>query len=437
MRIANDDPGGGRGASVDEPDPSTESIVGDSARAATEADLPNAADSSDAPLIYLVAGEHSGDNLAARLMAALKRQSAGDIRFAGVGGPGMAREGLESLFPLSDLAVMGFAEILPHAPLLLHRLRETAEDITRLRPTLVITVDSPGFSFRLARRLRGSGIPVFHYVAPQLWAWLPSRGRKLSGLVDHIMALLPFEPGFFADYDVPCTYVGHPTLESGAGRGDGKAFRARHGIDQEATVISVLPGSRLSETKRLLPIFAASLAMMKADGQDMTVVISTVASVRDAVTNATRNWPFPTIVITDPAQKYDAFAASDVALTKSGTVTLELALAGVPMVVCYRVNLITAAIARCVLRVKNVALVNILAEQMVAPELLQFDCVPRRISAEVMALLRDPSRRNEQLEGLKRAVDRLGKPSPLPSERAAAFVLDAIDRMAAGGQDKA
>ena len=383
-------------------------------------------DTADRFLVYIVAGEPSGDNLAGRLMSALNRRTGNRVEFAGIGGPAMARQGLKTLFPIGELSLMGIAEILPHVPKLLRRLRETAEDIARLKPDLVVTVDSPGFTLRLARRIRGQGVPVIHYVAPQLWAWHPGRGRKLSGLVDHLMALLPFEPDFFAKYQIPCTYVGHPILESGADKGDGERFRSSHGISPETTLVSVLPGSRRTEVRRLLPVFGDALARIKAEDPSITAVVATVDTVRDSVLAATRDWACPTILVTEPAGKYDAFAASRLALTKSGTITLELAMARLPMVVCYRVSAFTAFMARRLIRVNNVSLVNLLADRKVVPELLQEACTPGRIVDEMSALLHDEERRAQQLQGLRSALDRLGGHSPLPSERAADFVLRSI-----------
>lgn len=379
-----------------------------------------------APLIYVIAGEHSGDNLGARLMAALRREAGENIRFAGVGGPAMTGEGLQSLFPISDIALMGLAEVLPHLPRLARRLRETAADIRRLAPDLVVTVDSPGFSLRVARRVRGLGVPVVHYVAPQLWAWRPGRGRKMSEQVDHILALLPFEPAFFSKFGVPCTYVGHPILESGADRGDGASFRARHGIGPETTLISVLPGSRPTEVGRLLPVFGKSLELLTQGGRNVTALVSTVDTVGDAVAAAAKSWPFPTVLLTNPEEKYDAFAASQAAITKSGTITLELALAGLPMVVCYKVSGLTAFLARRLIRVDNVALVNLLAEEPIVPELLQEACTPEAIADAVERLLDNEADREAQIRGFQKAVQGLGGHDPTPSERAASVVLRTI-----------
>ena len=379
------------------------------------------------PLVFLVAGEASGDNLGARLMAALKERAGNRIRFAGVGGAAMAREGLVSLFPIGDLSLMGLAEILPHLPRLLRRLGETAAEVARLRPQAVVTIDSPEFSFRVARRIAHLGIPRMHYVAPQVWAWRPGRARKLVGTIDHLLTLLPFEPRFFEAAGLPCSFVGHPVVESGAGRGDGAAFRVRHGIAPEATVISVLPGSRHNEVRRLLPVFESAAAILACDRPELVFAVSTVEAVREEVVAAVRTWPQATIVVTDPAEKFDAFAASRAAIAKSGTVTLELALAGVPMVVCYKVSAVTGFFARRLVRVSHASLVNLLAERVVVPELIQEACTPTAIAEKVAPLLDESAARTAQLAGFEEVAEQLGGESPAPSERAAEVVLGIVE----------
>jgi len=378
------------------------------------------------PLVFLIAGEASGDALGARLMAALKRRTGNRIRFAGVGGTAMAREGLDSLFPITELSLMGLAEILPHLPRLLRRLSETAAEIARRRPQAVVTIDSPEFSFRVARRIAHLGIPRLHYVAPQVWAWREGRARKLAGTVDHLMALLPFEPPYFEDAGLACDFVGHPVIESAADRGDGAAFRARYGIAPEATVISVLPGSRHNEVRRLLPVFKEAVEILTQARPDLAVAVATVEAVRDEVAAAVRTWPRPGIVVTDPSEKYDAFAASRAAIAKSGTVTLELALAGVPMVICYKVSAITAFLVRRLVKVDFAGLVNLLTDRVVAPELIQEACTPAGIVEKIAPLLEEGAARAAQLAGFEAAVGRLGGRSPAPSERAAEVVLGII-----------
>ncbi|HSD92424.1 MAG TPA: lipid-A-disaccharide synthase, partial [Methyloceanibacter sp.] len=385
------------------------------------------------PLIFIVSGETSGDNLAGRLMAALKRETGGKVRFAGVGGPQSEGQGLKSLFPMRDLSVMGLAEILPHLPRLLRRLGETTKAAKQLKPDAVVTVDSPGFCLRLAHHLRGSGIPVIHYVAPQLWAWGSFRARKLRKRVDHVMALLPFEVPFFTQYGIPATYVGHPAIDAGAEHGDGPGFRARHGLDPEAPVLCVLPGSRAAEASRMLPVFAEALGLLKEKFPDLRIVIPVVDSVAELVSQTTRRWPLPVLLVSDTQERFDAFAASNAALAKSGTVTLELALAGVPMVVAYRINPASAFLVRRMgVAVEHASLVNLLNGRQVVPEFLQDDCTAANLAAAVAELLGSEQARAAQQRAFEQVAKTLGERVPPPSERAAKVVLDIVQRRAAG-----
>lgn len=378
------------------------------------------------PLIFIVAGETSGDNLAGRLMSALKRKTAGHVRFAGVGGPQTAAQGLKSLYPMSDLSVIGLAEVLPHLPRLVRRINQTAAEARRLTPDAVVTVDSASFSMRLAHQLRGSGIPIVHYVAPQLWAWRPGRAKKLGRRVNHIMALLPFEAAFFAKYGIPSTYVGHPAIESGVDRGDGPGFRERHGLPPDATVLCVLPGSRGSEVRRLLPVFGEALLSLKATYPDLRIVIPVAHAAAELVGAMTRDWPFQ-VVFAEMEERFDAFAASNAAMAKSGTVTLELALAGVPMVVAYKVSATTAFLVRRMgVSVEHASLVNLLAGRTVVPEYLQEQCTAPRIAEAVAEVLGSKEVRAKQLLGFREVAKALGDVDPPPSERAAKVVLDII-----------
>jgi lipid-A-disaccharide synthase len=378
------------------------------------------------PLIYLVAGEQSGDVLGARLMAALRAGRPG-LRFAGIGGPRMAEQGLESLFPLQELAVMGLLEVLPRLRRLGRRLREAEADVRARRPGVLVTIDSPGFTLRLLRRLADAGIPRVHYVAPQVWAWRERRVRHFPGLWERLLCLLPFEPDFFARHGLPATFVGHPVLQSGADTGDAARFRARHGLAPEAPVLVLMPGSRRSEVPRLLPVFGATLALLAARVPGLAPVVPVASAVAETVRRAAAAWPVPPLVVTDIDDKHDAYAAASVALTKSGTSTLELALAGVPMAVTYRVNPLTAAIARRLIRVKHVAMVNLLAGREVVPELLQQDCTPERLAATVARLLGDPEEAAEQRRAFREVVARLAAPHGTPSEAAAGEVLAVLD----------
>ncbi len=378
------------------------------------------------PLIFIVAGETSGDNLAARLMAALKEETQGRVRFAGVGGPQSEKQGLQSLFPMSELTVAGLAEVIPHLPRLIRRGQETVAAARALKPDAVVTVDSPDFCLRVAGRVHGAGFPVIHYVAPQLWAWRPGRARKLATRIDHLMALLPFEVAFFARYGIPCTYVGHPAIASGAGHGDGPAFRARHNLPPDAKLLCVIPGSRHGEVHRMLPIFADAVRLLKERHPDLQVVIPVVHTAEEAVREETRDWPLPVLLLTDLSERFDAFAASDAALAKSGTVTLELALAGVPMAVGYSVNAATAFIVRRMVNVEHASLANLLVDRAVIPEFIQERCTPENLAEAVDALLKPGEAREAQLAGFREAAEKLGKPEPSPSVRAARVVLDLI-----------
>ncbi len=378
------------------------------------------------PLIYLIAGEPSGDALGASLITALKELDDGRVRFTGIGGSRMAAKGFESLFPMAELSIMGGAEILPHVPRLLKRIRQTVADVRAARPDVLVTIDSPGFSFRVAKRLQGEGIPLVHYVAPTVWAWKPGRARKISRFLDHLLVLLPFEPPYFEAEGLDCTFVGHPVMDSGANAGDGDGFRRRHGIAPEAPVVCVLPGSRRSETGRLLPVFAETLARLKAGRPELTVVVPTVETVADEVTAATAGWPVPAIVVTGDADKYDAFAAADAALAASGTVALELALARVPTVIAYRLNPISGWLARRLIRVRFVNLVNLVLDRQAVPEFLQNDCRSDRLAAALERLLDDDHARAEQIDAMIEALNKLGFGGPSPSIRAARVVRNVI-----------
>jgi lipid-A-disaccharide synthase len=378
------------------------------------------------PLIFVVSGEPSGDNLAGRLMGALKAETGGQIRFAGVGGPQSAAQGLESLFPMRELSLVGLTEVVPHLPRLIKRINQTAAAAREIEPDVVVTIDSPSFTLRVAQKLRDTGIPVVHYVAPQLWAWRPGRAKSLAKRVDHIMALLPFEVPFFANYGIPCTYVGHPAIEAGAGNGDGEAFRKRHGLPPDAPVLCVVPGSRVSEVRRILPVFAEALGMLKARYPNLHIVIPVAAAVAQEVEALTEDWPFPVVRVTNPEERFDAFAACDAAMTKSGTVTLELALAQVPMVVAYRVSPATAFLVRRMgVSVEHAALVNLLVGHGLVPELIQEDCTPQKLATAMDELFASEEARRAQREGFRQVIEIMGKATP-PSEHAAKVVLDIV-----------
>lgn len=376
-------------------------------------------------LIYLIAGEASGDVLGARLIAALRARRP-ELCFAGIGGERMQAEGLHSLFPLHELALMGLLEVLPNLRRLKRRLAQTEADIRQRRPAVVVTIDSPGFTLRILRAIADLGIPRVHYVAPQAWAWRESRVKHFPGLWEKLLCLLPFEPAFFAKHGLAADFVGHPVLESGADTGNAQRFRARHAIAPNARIVTLMPGSRHTEISRLLPVLGATLALLAPRVPHLTPVVVVSKPVAGAVLEGIRSWPTRPVVVTEIADKHDAFAASEAALTKSGTSTLELALAGVPMLVTYRVNPITAAIARRLVKVKYVSLVNLLAGRELVPELIQGASTPPLLASTLEALLNDPAAAGAQRAGFSVVLDSLRPPHGLPSEAAADAVLALI-----------
>lgn len=381
--------------------------------------------------IFLIAGEPSGDDLGAHLMAAIQELTGGQVRFAGIGGPAMAHQGLESLFPMAELSVMGLVEVLPRAPRLLRRIGETVAAIRQLRPHAVVTIDAPGFCFRVAARLKramknGATVPpIVHYVAPQVWAWRPGRARTLAKIVDHLLVLLPFEPPYFEKYGLACTYVGHPAFESGVRSGDGAGLRAKLGIGADDSVLCLLPGSRSSEVSRLLPVFQETVARLLRELPRLRIVCAAAAPVAEQIRTEIATWPFA-VHVADTDERFDAMAASDVALAASGTVTLELAAAGVPMVVAYRLNPITAWLARRLVRVQYATLVNLVLGRGAIPELLLEDCYPESLARALLRLLRNDAERQRQRVAMAEALARLGTGGTRPSMRAAKAVLGMI-----------
>ena len=377
------------------------------------------------PLIFVIAGEPSGDLLGGRLMAALMEETAGRVRFAGIGGESMREQGLRSLFPMAELSLMGLAEIVPHIPRLLRRIRETAHAVDEARPATMVTIDSPDFTRRVARRIANRGIPRIHYVAPTVWAWRPGRAKGFARDFDHLLALLPFEPPWFERAGLPCRFVGHPVVESGADKGDGAAFRARNAIDPDETLICVLPGSRRGEVSRLAGDFGAALALLMQK-HEFRVVVPTVEGVAALVEARCADWPVPVKLVHGQAEKFDAMAASNLAMAASGTVALELALAHVPHVVAYRVAPLTYFIVRRLLTNPDQYgnLVNIILDRQVVPELVQENCRPERLAHELERLMGPDGA--AQIEETEAALEQLGLGGPPPGRRAARAVLDIL-----------
>jgi lipid-A-disaccharide synthase len=293
---------------------------------------------------------------------------------------------------------------------------------------VVVTIDSPGFALRVLKGIAPLGVRRVHYVAPQVWAWREKRVRHFPGLWDKLLCLLPFEPDYFASHGLSGTFVGHPVLESGADKGDGSRFRAAHALSPDARIVVLMPGSRRTEVGRLLPVYGKTLALLTKRVPNLVPVVPVAAAVADRVRAAVADWPVQPLIVTEIAEKHDAFAAAGAALTKSGTSTLELALAGVPMAVTYRVNPLSGAIARRLIRVPHVAMVNLLAGRQVVPELLQQDCTPEKLSETLERLLTDQAEAEVQRTAFRAICDGLRPPEGKPSAAAAHAVLEILQQ---------
>jgi len=377
------------------------------------------------PHVFLVAGEDSGDRLGAALIGAINRATQGRARFSGIGGTHMTQAGVPSPFPLGDLAIMGFAAIPASLPKILARIRETAAAVIAAKPDVLVIIDSPEFTHRVARRVRARSatIPIVDYVCPSVWAWRPGRARAMRAYVDHVLALLPFEPAVMRRLGGPaCTFVGHPLSERVASlRANAEEARRRL---SDPPLLLVLPGSRANEIHRMAGVFGECVALVAGRVGALEVVVPAVPRLADTVQAAVASWRVPARVVTEPDQKDAAFRTARAALTKSGTSTLELALAGIPMVAAYKVPLLEELLARLLVKVQSFILANLVLGENVVPELLQRDFTPERLAETLVPLLTDTPERRRQVEAFHRldAIMEIGKAAP--SDRAAAVVLD-------------
>jgi lipid-A-disaccharide synthase len=383
-----------------------------------------------APLIYLISGEPSGDAIGARLIFALNELSGDAVKFTGLGGEAMKVAGFESLFPIQELSVMGLVEVLPHARRILRRIGEVAEDIEQKQPDLVVTIDSPSFSARVAKRIMHLDIPKVHYVAPTVWAWRAWRVHKFKRRYDHLMAILPFEPPYFEKVNLPCIFVGHPVLEYGADKGDGDSFRCRHNLSAAIPLICALPGSRRGEVGRHIEIFGKALEIFGSKGQDYNVVIPTLSHLSEFIREATADWPVAPIILDGPEEKYDAMAASAVSVATSGTVALETVIARVPTVIAYKVNRITGFLVRRLVHVDFVNILNIFAGREIVPERLLGECTPGNLATSLADLLGEGGER--QIAELAPYIAQLGNGAEVPSMAAAKFLFNSVLNIAGG-----
>jgi lipid-A-disaccharide synthase len=375
--------------------------------------------------IFLVAAEASGDQLGAGLMAALRRKEPG-IRFQGVGGGAMEAAGLKSLYPISELAVFGFSSVFRSIFRLRARLRETAEAIIAHPPDALILIDSFGFSFRLAKRVRAAlpDLPIIKYVGPQVWVWREGRAAAMRPYFDHTLALFPFEPEVHARLGgPPCTYVGHPLLEELAQLRPNDIEQKRR--EQKPPLLLVMPGSRRSELQHLAAIFGDAIGALSKSRGPFELVLPTLANIEPVIADAVKTWSVKPKIVTTSADKHAAMRSARAAIAASGTATLELALSGVPHIGAYRVKWWEAVIGRIMVKVKMALLPNILLNERVVPELLQEECTADRITAAAAPLLEGGAARDAQIAAFRRLDAILAVPEP-PSGRAAGIVLEIL-----------
>jgi lipid-A-disaccharide synthase len=381
--------------------------------------------------IFIVAGEHSGDVLGGKLIEALKAKAGADaFAFAGVGGEHMEAAGLRSIFPLSDVAVMGPAAILARLPKLVRRVYRAVDAALAFNPDAVVIIDSPEFTHPIAKRIRQRrpSIPIIDYVSPSVWAWRPGRARKMRPYVDHLLALLPFEPAAHARLGGPaCAYVGHPLIERASWIDglDTEALRSRLGLRSELPVLLVLPGSRSSEVSRLMAPFGETLRALREKAGPFDVIIPAVSSVRGLIEQALPAWPQQPHLVEGESDKFTAFKLAQAALAASGTVTLELGVTGAPMVVAYRVDPVAARL-RFLLKVHSVVLANLVLGANAFPEFIQEDCTPAKLSAALAPLLKDTPERANQVAALAKIREKMFLPEGTPSGKAAEIVLSIL-----------
>jgi lipid-A-disaccharide synthase len=371
--------------------------------------------------IFLIATEESGDRLGASLMKVLRQRLGDAVRFEGVGGKSMAREGLLSLFPIEALSIMGLAAVVKQLPMILRYIRETAGAVIQAAPDALVIIDSPDFTHRVARRVRARdpAIPIIDYVSPSVWAWRPGRARAMLGYVDHVLALLPFEPEAYRRLrGPPCSYVGHPLFEQvGSLRPDAAEQQRR---DQSPPVLLVLPGSRRSEISHHMAVFGETLDLV---GLPFELILPTMPHLQEAVAAAVKDWPVRPKIVIGEQEKRAAFRVAHAAFVKSGTATLELALAGVPMVAAYKAGAIEAWIIRRAIRSSSVILANLVIGENVVPEFIQQDCTPEKLVPALRDILIDSPSRRRQIEAFAKIEAIMSTGGQPPSARAADIVL--------------
>jgi lipid-A-disaccharide synthase len=379
--------------------------------------------------IFLIATEESGDRLGAGLMKILRQRLGDAVQFEGVGGRAMAGEGMTSRFPIEELSIMGLAAVVKQLPKVLRLIRQTATAVTDAAPDILVIIDSPDFTHRVARRVRArdSSIPIVDYVSPSVWAWRPGRARAMVAYVDHVLALLPFEPEAYRRLrGPPCSYVGHPLTEQLVTLRANAAEQARR--DASPPVLLVLPGSRRSEIRHHMEVFGAALGLLRAQDIPFELILPTMRHLEQAVRDGVKGWPVEPRIVVGEMEKRAAFRIAHAALAKSGTVTLELALAGVPMVAAYRAGAVEAWVMRTMIQVNSVILANLVVGENVVPEFIQQDCIPEKLAGGLRDILGDTPLRQRQLEAFAKIDTIMSSGNVSPSVRAADIVLATMRR---------
>ena len=384
---------------------------------------------ASAPLcVMLVAAEASGDSLGAGLAAALQTRLGDGVRFVGVGGPKMAAMGVVSPFDISELSVLGVFEGVAAYPKVLRRARETAALARRERPDVAVLIDSWGFTLRVAHRLRAAlpGMPIVKYVGPQVWASRPGRAKTLAAAVDLLLSIHSFDAPWFEAAGLRTVPVGNPALAKDFSRADPQRLRAHIGAGPDVPILLILPGSRPAEIKLVMPAFEAAVKILKDSHPDLQIVVPVAATVAETVKARVAGWPYRAHVIEDEQLKDDAFVAGTMALACSGTVTTELALAGQPMVIGYRLGAMTHQVLKRLIRTPYVTLFNVAAGREIAPELIQHACTGEALAREVALRLDDPALRARQVEAQYAALEKMGRGQGDPSARAADAVIELL-----------
>jgi len=396
--------------------------------------MPAPANGRVARKIFLIATEESGDRLGAHLMKVLRQRLGDAVRFEGVGGLAMAREGLKSLFPIEELSIIGFSAVIRQLPKVLRLIRQTVAAVVQAGPDMLVIIDSPDFTHRVARRVRARdpSIPIVDYVSPSVWAWRPGRARAMRAYIDHVLALLPFEPEEYRRlHGPPCSYVGHPLTEQlGLLRPNAEEQKRRNGTPP---VLLVLPGSRRGEIRYHMPVFGEALDRLQADGREFELILPTMPHLLESVREGIRPWKVAPRIVVGEQEKRAAFRIATAALAKSGTVTLELALAQVPMVTAYRTGALEAFIVRRALTVTSVILANLVIGENVVPEFLQENCTAEKLASALGEVLSDSPMRRRQVEAFARIDGIMSTGNQPPSVRAADIVLAMLRRSRRAG----